>query len=179
MSIFFQVILAVYTIVLTGVSFLIVLIALGWTEPLLLLQASLTHVPGRWTIGIVGLAFFVASIRLLYFVFRFRSMGETLVHETQLGEVQISLRAVENLVVRAGRQVEGVKELRARVDAGKQGIRVHLRGTVSQDVSIPEISDRLQNVIRRHVRNVVGVEVEEIRVHIEDIGSETRRRRIE
>ncbi|HLS88048.1 MAG TPA: alkaline shock response membrane anchor protein AmaP [Sphingobacteriaceae bacterium] len=177
MGIIDQIILALYTISLAVISFLVFLVmALRWRVPLDYLQTLLTRDPARWVAALVAAVFFVSSVRLLIFAFRRRAAGAALVHDSALGEVQISLKAVENLVARAGRQVEGVRELNARVESGKDGIQVHLRGSVYPEVNIPELSDRLQNLVKRHVRSVVGVEVENVRFHVKDIGDDRRRR---
>ena len=180
MGVFDQVILAVYTISLAAISVLVVVAALGWRVPIeLFLNQSLHHPEGRWTAGILGALFFVSSVRLLILVFRRRDRGQTLVRETELGEVQIALGAVENLVRRVGRQVEGVRELSARVEAGQQGIRVRMRAAVAGNVSVPDLSAELQSLVRHQVKHVVGVDVEHVQVTVEDIGAENRRRRLE
>lgn len=179
MGLFDQVILAAYTLSLTLLSGIIVLASLGWREPINTLAASLLTPEGRWTTGVLGALFLVSSVRLLFLVFRRRTPSQALVRETELGEVQIALTAVENLVNRIGRQVDGVRDMKARVAAGTQGVRVRLRAGVTTSTAVPELSDELQRLVRQQVRQVVGVEVEHVRVDIEDIGAEPRRRRLD
>lgn len=176
MKTFDQVILVLYTISLAVISWFLLLMAFGWEAPQAFLFESFADPTGRIIIGLAAAVFFATSLRILYFAFGGRRSGGTLVHESSLGEVQISLRAIENLIEKAGRQVEGVRDLGARVESGEGGIQVLLRGSVSPEVSIPEISDRLQNIVRRHVHSVVGVEVEQVKVHVENIGDSRRRR---
>ncbi|HEY8450309.1 MAG TPA: hypothetical protein VIL95_07520, partial [Bacillota bacterium] len=121
-----QVILAVYTIGLTVLSVLLVVVALGWLEPLQLLEQVLADPGGRWAVGLVGALFFVTGVRLAGLVFRRRGPGGMLVRQTDLGEVQVAVGAIEQFVARVGRQVDGVRELKARVGGGERGIQVQL-----------------------------------------------------
>src|SRR5690606_36573030 len=97
MSLFDQVILAVYTLSLTLLSAIIVLASLGWRQPINVLAAALLTPEGRWVTGVLGTLFLVSSVRLLLIVFRRRTPSQALVRETELGEVQIALTAIENL----------------------------------------------------------------------------------
>ena len=180
MGVFDQIILAVYTVCLAAVSALVVLAALGWQLPLDLFVNQALRVPeGRWATGILAALFFVSSVRLLRLVFRRRGPGQTLVRETELGQVAIALGAVENLVLRIGRQVDGVRDLSARVEAGDHGVRIRIRAAVADSAAVPDLTAAMQQVVQEHVRQVVGVEVEQVAVTVADIGTESRRRRLE
>ncbi|MCL6451684.1 MAG: alkaline shock response membrane anchor protein AmaP [Acetobacteraceae bacterium] len=179
MGIFDRIILTLYTFSLTFISLAFILMALGWLAPLDVVRASLSDPDGRWVVGIVAATFFVVSLRLLYFGFRRRYPGQTLVHQTPLGEVRISLDAVENLVRKVVRQVTGVRDVRARVLHQGGEVGVSLRVTVSPDLSVPEVSDKIQNAVKNYVRNVVGVGVHEVEIFVENIGDEVRRGRVE
>lgn len=174
-----RIILTLYTFFLAFISLFIVLMAMGWGFPLEFIRTSLLNPNGRWAVGVLGTAFFVVSIRLLYYGFRRRGPSQTVVHETALGEVRITLGAVENLVKRVARQVKGVRDIRTSVGRSPEGITVNLRAVVSPEVSIPEVSDQVQNAVKNYVRHVVGVEVAEIKIYIDNITSEARRGRLE
>src|SRR5690606_7407582 len=172
MGVFDQIILAVYTVSLAAVSALVVLAALGWQLPLDLFVNQALRVPeGRWATGILAALFFVSSVRLLRLVFRRRGPGQTLVRETELGQVAIALGAVENLVLRIGRQVDGVRDLSARVEAGDHGVRIRIRAAVADSAAVPDLTAAMQQVVQEHVRQVVGVEVEQVAVTVADIGT--------
>lgn len=179
MGIFDRVILTLYAISLTFISFMIMLVALGWDVPFDYIRTSLANPGGRWSVGLLATAFFVVSLRLLYYAFRRRHPSQTVVHETALGEVRIALDAIENLVRRAARQVTGVREVKASVTSNPAGIAVGLRATVSPEVNIPSVSDEIQNTIKNYVRNVVGIGVAEVKIYVENISDEVRRGRLD
>lgn len=178
MGIFDRVILTIYTFALTFLSAAFVALALGWREPLDHVGKVLENPNGRWAIGLTGAVFFIASVRLLYFAFR-RAGGRAVVHENELGEVRISLDAVENLVVRVARHQRGVREVRALAEIAEGRVRVYLRVWVSPDLSIPELGQTLQREVARQVREVTGAEAAEVRVHVVNVTSEGRRVRSE
>lgn len=178
MGAFDRVILTLYTFILTFLSFGTVLVALGWRVPLDYFEMGATSQNGRLALGLLGALFLIASIRLLYFGFH-RYPGEATVHETPLGEVKVSLDAIEGLVRKVVNQVKGVREARAGVSNSPNGVRVRVRASVSSDVSIPQLSDEIQNTVKNHVRSVVGIGVYEVKVYVNSIGEEHRRPRVE
>ncbi|HEX6988324.1 MAG TPA: alkaline shock response membrane anchor protein AmaP [Bacillota bacterium] len=180
MGVFDQIILAIYAVCLAAVSVLVALAALGWQLPLERFVNQALLIPeGRWATGILAALFFAFSVRLLRIVLRRRGPGQALVRDTELGRVAIALAAVENLVNRVGRQVEGVRDLSARVEPGDQGVRLHIRAAVAESTPVPDLTARLQQVVQQQVLQVVGVEVERVTVTVADIGTESRRRRLE
>lgn len=174
-----QIVLAVYTIALTVLSALMVLVALGWSQPIHLLNQALADPGGRWATGIIGTLFFLVGLRLLVALVRRRGPAGALVRQADLGEVQVSLNAVENFVARVGRQVDGVRDLRARVAAGAGGIRVHIQASVGANVHVPGLAEELQATVQQQVQRVLGVEVESINTVINSIDGDARRRRVD
>ncbi|HEY8347535.1 MAG TPA: alkaline shock response membrane anchor protein AmaP [Symbiobacteriaceae bacterium] len=181
MGILDSIILTVYTLAMMVLSLLMVLgaIAPKWIQPAEWLTNAMDNTRGQVTVGIIGFMFFISSVRLITLAFRRQGGGQPVVHETSLGEVRISLEAVENLVRKVARSTKGVREMKAVVRHGKDGLCVSLRGTVSPDVAIPEVSEEIQNNVRQYVKRVVGVELAEIQLEVENIASDSRRTRLD
>ncbi len=179
MRIFDRVVLAVYTLTLDVLAVVFVLMAFGWRVPLELVRTSLDNVQGRWLIGLISAFYLAISFRLIVYAFRRKYAGQAVVHDTSLGEVRISLDGIENLVKKVARQVQGVREVRGNVQMSPDGLRVSLSITMSPDISIPSVSSEVQSTVKSYVRNVVGVEVAEVRVQVENITAEVRRSRVE
>ncbi len=179
MRIFDRVVLAVYTLTLDVLAVIFVLMAFGWRVPLDLVRTSLDNAQGRWLIGLISAFYLAMSFRLIVYAFRRKYAGQAVVHDTSLGEVRISLDGIENLVRKVARQVQGVREVRGNVQMSPDGLRVSLSITMSPDISIPSVSSEVQSTVKSYVRNVVGVEVAEVRVQVENITAEVRRSRVE
>ena len=179
MGLFDRIILTIYTFTFTFLSFLAIVASLGWLEPITYLSRVLQETNGRWTVGLLGSIFFVSSIRLLYFAFRRSRSNKTVIHQTEIGQVQVSLQAVENLVNRLVRQHKAVRDVRSIVRGEPEGIAISMRLWVSPEASIPALSDLLREDIGRGVQNVVGVEVISLDLDVENITTESRRSRVE
>lgn len=177
MGVLDSIILTLYTISLATISFLMIVFALvpEWVPVVQWLEQAQTT-GGRVSLGLVGLAFFAASVRLILIAFKRRGGGQAVVHETAMGDIRISMDAVENLVHKVARGIKGVREVKATVENGPNGLITELRGVISPEVSIPEVSEEIQNAIKSYVRRVVGVEVAEVRLRVENISTEGRRR---
>lgn len=179
MGIFDRVILTLYTFSLAFVSLGALLLALGWSKPMEAVQELLASGSGRVGLGIVATIFFGVSVRLLWFAFRRPQRYRAVVHEGDLGEVRITLEAVENLVQRVARGVPGVRDVKPAVARGERGLEVYLRLWVAPDVNIPRLGEELREEIRRYVQEVVGVEVVHVDLSVENITLESRRARVE
>jgi uncharacterized alkaline shock family protein YloU len=179
MRIYDRVVLAVYTLTLDVLAVIFVLMAFGWRMPLDIVRTSLDNIQIRWLVGLISLFYLVISLRLIVYAFRRKYAGQAVVHDTSLGEVRISLDGIENLVKKVARQVQGVREVRGTVHMSADGLHVSLSIVMSPDISIPSVSSEVQSQVKSYVRNVVGVEVSEVRVQVENITAEVRRSRVE
>jgi uncharacterized alkaline shock family protein YloU len=172
-----RLLLTVYTLALTVFSAIAVVVAIGDKRPFDAFRLALLNPQGRWVTGAISLLVLVSSLRLLYSAFAQPRMQ--VVHETELGDVRISREAVENLVQRVARQVRGVREVRARVGLQGEGVAARARIWVSPDVGIPALAQQLQDELRRAMREVVGVELHELTLRVENISDARTRARLE
>ena len=180
MGIIDRIVLTVYTLALACLSGLMVVVSItAWEEPFRVLEEALQSGRGRFWVALIGALFFSVSTRLIAVAFTRRGGGQPVVHETSMGEVRISLDAVENLVRKTARAIKGVREIKAVVSHGKDGLHVFLSGTISPEVSIPDVSEEIQSAVRQYVKRVVGVELTEVRLEVENIGNEGRRNRLD
>lgn len=180
MGIIDRIVLTVYTLSLAFISGLMIVVSVSkWASPQVWLADAMGSPRGRLVLGLVGAAFFAVSVRLIVFAFTRRGGGQPVVHETQFGDVRISLDAVENLVRKVARSVKGVRDVKAVVTHGKDGLSAVLKGTISPEVSIPEVSEEIQSSVRQYVKRVVGVEMAEVRLEVDNIASDGRRGRLD
>ncbi|MDP2858041.1 MAG: alkaline shock response membrane anchor protein AmaP [Bacillota bacterium] len=177
-----RVVLALFALAVAVISFLfLVMAAAGWMEPLDYLRQILdyTNPNGRWLIGVLSGLSLATSLRFLYFGFRRDRPWQTLIHQTDMGEVRISISAVENLVTKVARGLKGVRDVRASVIQTPGGLGVRIRGVVSPEVNVPQTAREIQQAVADYTRNIVGVEVTEVKVMVQNITNEARRGRVE
>jgi len=176
---FDRVILAIYTISLGLASLGLILLALGWRTPLEYIRTSALTVPGRFAIGLVGLVLIIVSVRLTGVGISGTPRRRAIRHELPLGDVRISVHAVEGMVQRLVRNVAGVRDASAVIERWEDGLAVRVKATVGPGEPIADLSTTIQDAVKTQIQRVIGVPVAQVRIDIDHISPETRRSRVE
>jgi len=97
----------------------------------------------------------------------------TIAFENPSGMVTVSLSAVEDLVKRLSAQVPEIRDTRPEVLATKKGIEIDLRIVLKSEVNIPELTSKLQELIKTRIQEILGVEeAVVVRIHVTKIASD-------
>jgi uncharacterized alkaline shock family protein YloU len=169
-----RVVLTIYAVSLSVISLLCLLVSFGWREPLEAFGRALAISTGRTVTGVISGFLFLIGLRFVYIGIQ-KAPVHALVHNTDMGQVRISLVAVKNLVTRVASRIPGVRSVKAGVTSGEEGLCVALELKVAVDANLPELADKLQKAVSSYVRDVVGVNVESVSVSVADIALEGRR----
>ncbi|MCL6561076.1 MAG: alkaline shock response membrane anchor protein AmaP [Firmicutes bacterium] len=160
--------LAVYTLFLTVLFMLFAAVMLGWPAPLSLLREL--FYPGRPEVFWTLLALLVLAGARLFLVSLHKPGGRHVVlAESALGQIRVSLQAVENLVEKVVSQINGVREVKPRIFSAPQGVGIQVRASVTPDINIPEVSVEIQNRVKERVFEVTGISVSAVKVSVENI----------
>ncbi|MDF2501608.1 MAG: hypothetical protein K0Q77_2322 [Anaerosporomusa subterranea] len=178
MGILDRIILTIYTFLLTFLSLGVILLSLrlismDWV------RTSIESIAGRWEAGLVGAVFLLVSLRLLLAGLRSRRGGKSITHHTNLGDVHVSLDAVENLVEKTARHTRGVRGVKVSVQHANAGVSIILKIVVSPDSNIPAVTDEIQQRVSESIKNTVGVEPVDIRVVVDNIANDFKAKRVE
>ena len=111
----------------------------------------------------------IGLIPLLLGIFSPGKRPETVLQRGDLGEVNITLNALENMVLRVVQRTKGVRGSRRRVLATPQGLTVTLGIRAAADENLPALTEELQKKIKEYLEGVTGIAVAEVRVKVEDI----------
>lgn len=96
-----------------------------------------------------------------------RQKEKTIAFDNPSGRVSISLHALEETVKKAVLRILEVKEIKPTIIASKKGIEINCRVILRSESSIPELTSRLQEIIKERVQDVLGIEENVIvRIHI-------------
>jgi uncharacterized alkaline shock family protein YloU len=121
----------------------------------------------RLALGMTGVLLLFISMMVIQITMGKIQREKTIAFENPDGQVTISLTAIEDFIKRALKQLPEVKELRPYVKAGKKGIKIINRVTLYSDINIPETTERIQNIVKSRVQDMLGVEEPiNIRVHV-------------
>ncbi|OPY57534.1 MAG: hypothetical protein A4E55_01587 [Pelotomaculum sp. PtaU1.Bin035] len=175
---FDRALLTVYTFFFTVVLVLFSAVMLGWTAPQFLL--SELFYPGRpemfWPLMVILI---LAGAKLFWTGINKPVKGgkHVVLTESALGQVRVSLKAVENLVEKVVSQVDGIREVKPRIVSIPQGVGIHVCATVTPEINVPEVSLEVQNQVKERVFEVTGISISTVKVSIENISA--RRPRVE
>lgn len=121
----------------------------------------------RIIIGVSGFLLIIISSWLAELILGRFQREKTIAFPTPSGEVTIALSAVEDLIKRLSGAIPGIKELRPDVVASKKGIIVDLRVILKSEANIPELTERLQEITRSKIQEVLGIEEQIIiKIHV-------------
>ena len=171
MSAFDRFLLALYTIFITALFVLSALVMLGWTVPMYFLREAINAAgPGVfWSLVAVIV---VIGLRLLWVSLRpskTKKSSYVVLREGALGQVNLSLQAIESLVEKVVAQMSGVKEVKPSVMTVPDGIGISIKVAVTPDVNMPQLTEEMQNKVKSRIYEVTGLTINTIKVVIENI----------
>ncbi len=108
--------------------------------------------------GVVACVLFFLNF-ILYRTFSSRSYkGNTIAFDNPSGRVSVSLLAIEDLTKRAIRKAVEVKEAKVKIAASKKGLRIKITLTLRVEGSIPEVTSRVQELVKQKVQDAIGLD---------------------
>jgi uncharacterized alkaline shock family protein YloU len=177
MSFFERGLLFIYSLFTLFLSALFIFFIFGWTTPIVTL-GQLMHDPNQSKILLIlfGLLVFL-SIWFLLASFRSKPKDiSALVQDTDLGQVRISILALENIVNRVVAQIKGVREVKPKLFKTEEGIGVYVEVLVVPDLNIPSMTKDIQFTVQDYLDRVVGLNIKDVRVYINNISVEAKAR---
>lgn len=180
---FDRIVLWVYNIILVFISVIFLGIGLRivrkeWMDSLSSWIYTGDH--GRLLIGVIGLVLLIIGISMITSAYRFERRGETIEFKNVLGEIRISLWAIEEFIARIAEEVEGIGWAKAHVEAKKGGIVVYCSVVMSPTGNVPETLGTLQNLIKRRIREELGIpDILGVKVFVRKFSSAPKEKQIE
>ncbi len=164
-----RLLLIIVTLLFMFTSLLLAIYSLGIVEREFF-SYLLNNFYGRIELGVLFLMFFVVGARAIYpfFITKKRKKINILNH-TDFGEVDITLEALENLVKGVAIQQKEIENIRTKLIPTEEGIIIYLTGKVHPSTVIPDLTEELQKVTKSYIEDTTGVNVEEVRVLIDNI----------
>jgi len=159
-----------YTLVLILLGACLILVALNFIPKESLINVvNLIYVKPdlRLITGFTGLLLIGISLLIVQLAISRMEREKTIAFENPDGQVTVSLTAIEDFMKRMARQVPEIKELKPKVTATKKGVIVNAKVTLFSEISIPNITEKIQSIIKNRVQDMLGIEEPIIvKVHI-------------
>ncbi|MEI7998411.1 MAG: alkaline shock response membrane anchor protein AmaP [Candidatus Omnitrophota bacterium] len=112
--------------------------------------------------GIILVTFLLENL-----IYGRRRTERTVAFENASGQVTVSLAAVEDLIKSLVSQLPEIKEIKPFLTANKKGINAQVKLTLRSQVNIPDLTAKLQEIIRRKIEETIGLEGKiNIRIHV-------------
>jgi uncharacterized alkaline shock family protein YloU len=166
--------------VLCGFAILFVSQMIFWQDVERLLQFAYSDMQSRMIIGLAAGVLILLSFMFARIILGRQQRERTIAFDNPAGRVTISLTAMEDLIRRVITRSPEVKEIRPRVVANKRGLDVGVRLVLRSDSNIPEITSKLQEMIRSKVQDTIGIDgVVSVRVDVVKIVPEDGKSRRE
>jgi len=143
----------------------------GWVDISFLFE-YLRNQPNLWLIsGFTGLLIVIITFSVGRVILARFQREKTIAFTNPEGQVTISLSAIEDFIRRIAKQVSELKEIRCDVRASKKGIiQITARTTLWSDANIPEVTEKIQGLVKSKVQDMLGLEETVIcSVHISKI----------
>ncbi len=173
MSIFSGIVLAFYTFVFIMLGSLLIAYALHLKEiiDLTVVFDYIRSIPNLWlTSGGIGLLMIFISLSVARLALMKFQRERTIAFLNPEGQVTISLSAIEDFIKRVSAHLNEIKELRSYVKATRKGIDISCRITLWADVNIPDATEKIQNLIKTKVQEMLGVEEQiVVKIHVTKI----------
>lgn len=167
-----RMVLFVYNLFILAIAGIMIAISLGWSYPLTYLNTALSVPESRMIVGAIGvIAAVFALISLMWGTKTSPNVDAILVEKGTEGEVSMSIAAAKAIIMKAVRQVEGVRELKPAVIPSPNGLTVKLHTMINPDHNVPETAQLLQTVVRESLEKTGGLQVTEIKVLIDDFNA--------
>jgi len=164
-----------YTLVLSFIGGLTIWFSMHWLhleDIFALLELAYTDINLRIITGFSGLLLILISLSFFQLILGRMQKERTIAFNNPSGQVTVSLSAVEDFVKRLTSQISEIKESRPNVIVDKKGIQIMLNVILREAMNIPEITLKLQELIRGKVQEILGVEEDIlVKIHVVKIVS--------
>ena len=115
----------------------------------------------------VALVLLGLGIHGLSLLFRRRKDKGFVMQHTEMGDMSISMHAMESMVKRCIDTHEELKVTHTRIHRVKDGVAVDIRVSLANGVNIPLTVNALQKQIKHYITSCSGVDVKAVRVMVE------------
>ena len=168
MGSFDRTVLAMYSFILTIAVLLSLSVLAGWYYPVNLLQSIGIDQNQKETGIALLIVLALAGIRLFYVSLKRQKSGKhAVVNDTALGQVRISLQAIEGLVEKKVLLVAGVRQVKPKIVGEPLGISLYMDIVVTPDINVPELTSLLQEQVKEYVFDVTGITVNNVKILVE------------
>lgn len=121
----------------------------------------------RMAVIIAGALLVLLGFHGVGMLFRRRKDKGFVIQRTELGDMSISMKALENMAKRCISVYPDLTVKSTRIYRNRDSISVELKVTLASGVNIPLTINALQKQIKQYITSCSGIDVKEVRVQVE------------
>jgi len=181
-----RLLLTVYTLIIIFASALILVasIAIGIDVfSLDAVNASLSNLQLNWKhvliAALISLLFLTVSIKLLFLRTRPKALSSSLLRNTELGAIRVSVTALEIMAQKAVRSFDEVKDVKINILTQEDGIKIQLKLLMMPEVVLPDISPSIQQKVQEYIQSYSGILVKEVFIYIDNLTATQQRPKVQ
>ena len=173
MAIISRILSVVLGIIISAAGILLILLTFGvfdWAT-LQYIELDFVLLIGNYNYTILGFVLLIVGLLIiaLFASKRSKKQDKSIESYTEMGELRISFKAIENMVITASKKIKGLRDVSTHIKSGEQGLIIYLRILPLPDIAIPPMVNDLQEKVHEYVENISGAAVAEVKVSVEDI----------
>ncbi|MGF7397078.1 alkaline shock response membrane anchor protein AmaP [Thermoanaerobacterium thermosaccharolyticum] len=92
------------------------------------------------------------------------------------GNISVSFNTIANLVEKKARTHDGINTQKIYVSKVNEKISISIDVTVSPDVNIPEVAEKLQKDVKNYIENTTAVYIDSVKVNVVNLSSTLKMR---
>ena len=146
---------------------------------------NFVYLSGRWETVAVAAVFLLLSLRLLKISLtpekRAKRQKEAVVVHGKMGDIQVAVEAIRNMVDKTARSVRCIRDVKVQVVAleaqpkteneAAQQVKVIIKAIIGQEGNVINISDQVRSLVKENLVGIVGLNEFEVEVLIDDISN--------
>lgn len=164
----------IFSLLVLAISVIVILIGFDIVEFKIFVEIVdflyATELKSKITLVVAAIFSLVAIKILLTRRGKPKNSKDGIILENGSGKLIISRESLDNMIFNASKDVPGAENITSKTYLDlEQNLRVFVTVTVSSDVSIKDISTRLQSKIKSTIKQTADLEVSEVNVKIKNI----------
>ncbi|QEK12149.1 alkaline shock response membrane anchor protein AmaP [Crassaminicella thermophila] len=168
--------ISIYTLLIAIISIVLILVPINdwiynWTSYFLeQYRLDLTNV-------FIPVFFLIISIRFLISGINSKKINtNAVIRHTDFGEVKISMQAIEGMAQKSAKLSHGLRDIKATAQQRDDSLIIIIKALALSDINIPSTVINIQKNIKEHIEESTGIIVKEIKVNIDDIAIQSKKR---
>jgi len=169
MPLFWRLVLSIYNIIIILVAGALLAASFNAFAPLPYLETALNDQNRLLTAVVALLIIFLAVVLLIQSWKTFSSDDDGIVvQEGLLGQVTMTVAAIELLIMKSVRQIDGIKDIRPKISKDKSGLTVKIEMMINPELNVPEVTAATQKIVKEWLENIGGLQVNAVKVRVDD-----------